>query len=69
MQSLTDPAGRLQQEGIDLKAPGKRKLEIAEKRYLSTSKGLKWIYSQLLDRYLEYSKVAKKASTYETDTY
>jgi integrase len=48
---------------------GKRKLEIAEGRYLSTPKGLKWTYSQLLDRYLNYAKVVKKASTYETDTY
>jgi len=48
---------------------GKRKLEIVEGRHLSTPKGLKWTYSQLLDRYLDYAKVAKKASTYETDTY
>src|SRR5215475_11091453 len=47
----------------------KRKVEIKEGRYFSTPKGLKWTYGQLLDRYLEFAKVTKKASTYETDTY
>jgi integrase len=47
----------------------KRKLEIKEGQYFSTPKGLKWTYGQLLDRYLEYAKVTKKPSTYETDTY
>ncbi len=47
----------------------KRKVEIAEDRYFSTPKGRKWTYGTLLDRYLEYAKVAKRASTYETDTY
>jgi site-specific recombinase XerD len=47
----------------------KRKVDIREGKYFPTSKGLKWTYGQLLDRYLEYAKVAKKASTYETDTY
>ena len=42
----------------------KRKLEIKEGQYFSTPKGLKWSYGQLLDRYLEYAKVTKKASTY-----
>jgi site-specific recombinase XerD len=47
----------------------KRKTEIKEGQYFSTPKGLKWTYGQLLDRYLEYAKVTKKPSTYETDTY
>jgi hypothetical protein len=49
--------------------PAKRKLEIAEGRYLSTPKGWKWTYGQLLERYLAYAKITKKLSTYETDTY
>ncbi len=44
-------------------------MEIKEGRYFSTPKGLKLTYDQLLDRYLEFAKVTKKASTYETDTY
>lgn len=47
----------------------KRKIEIKEGRYFSTPKGLKWSYGQLLERYLEYAQVTKRASTYETDTY
>ena len=43
----------------------KRKLEIKDGQYFSTPKGLKWTYGQLLDRYLEYAKVTKKASTYQ----
>ncbi|HEV8712075.1 MAG TPA: tyrosine-type recombinase/integrase [Candidatus Binatia bacterium] len=45
-------------------ALAKRKTEIKEGQFFSTAKGLKWSYSQLLDRYLEYAKVTKKASTY-----
>jgi integrase len=44
---------------------GKRKLEIKEGEYFSTPKGLKWSYGQLLDRYLEYSRITKKPSTHQ----
>ena len=47
----------------------KRKLEIKEGRYFSTPKGLKWTYGQLLDRYLEYGRVTKKASTSKAEGY
>jgi integrase len=48
---------------------GKRWKDIEEGTYVPTAKGRKWTYSKLLERYLQYAKVTKKPSTYETDTY
>jgi len=45
----------------------KRKIEIKEGQYFPTSKGRKWTYSQLLERYLKYAEVTKKPKTVKTD--
>ncbi len=51
-------------------ALGKRKVAIAEGRFLDPLKGDKITYGELLDRYLkEYSAVHKKPHTYATDTH
>src|SRR5262249_20620890 len=48
---------------------GQRRRELEEGRYVPHLKGLSWSYGQLLDRYLEYGKVVKKASTAKLDAY
>src|SRR5262245_39001570 len=47
----------------------KRRAEIKEQKYFPTPEGHSWTLNRLLDRYVEYSKVTKKASTCASDGY
>ena len=46
---------------------GKLKAEIREGKFFDVQPGQKWTYGELLDRYLEYGKVAKRPGTSKLD--
>lgn len=48
-------------------ALAKRRIQIREGKFFETPEGWKLPYGELLNRYLNYSKIAKKPTTYETD--
>ena len=71
----TAPGGKRKWEAV---GPSKRKAELAlakrktqirEGKFFDDGEGARWAYSQLLDRYREYSMVAKKPSTARNEQY